>query len=266
MTNLAGLIDLSGVTIGRGKQPSQLRWEVVRDVELEDMLTLATSRSSSPQLLKQIRQSHHTLARLLAQGMKHVEIASITGYSTSRISILQDDPAFEELVVYYRSMEEAGFKSARADMHSRLAELGFDSIEALHERVAEKGDTMPLEQLITIVKLTADRTGHGPTSTQNVKHSHSLDEETLHRIRGEGSGSAPVRPLLEEDRGALLRLANAQTDVGGSAAEILEGEFEPAEGASLRNQSDPGAQTEEAGGGDLPSVASVPGPPRDWLL
>lgn len=116
-------------------------------------LTSGAIGATTPSLTK-LRSPHHNMARLLASGVKAVEVSAITGYSQSRISILQGDPAFQELVAYYRTQAAQVY----VDVHVRLAELGTVGIEVLQERLDEQPESFGNRELMSLVELTMDRT------------------------------------------------------------------------------------------------------------
>lgn len=143
---------------------------------------LEASVPRAPQVVNRIRDSHHQLARLVAEGVKHVEISFITGYSTSHISILQNDPAFQELVEHYRSVAGAKFEA----LHERIASLGTDTIQEIHNRLNEKPDDFSVSALTELAKLTLDRSGFGPTKTVNqTSITAQVTAADLQRIRGQ---------------------------------------------------------------------------------
>lgn len=78
-----------------------------------------------------LRASHHQLAQLLARGASPTEAALITGYSISRISILQSDPTFAELLASYNTQRELVF----ADTLDRMRVLGLSTLDELQERL-----------------------------------------------------------------------------------------------------------------------------------
>ena len=49
------------------------------------------------------RESHHAVARLVAIGASHQEIRRVTGHTYKRISLYMGDPAFCELVEFYKA-------------------------------------------------------------------------------------------------------------------------------------------------------------------
>ena len=59
-----------------------------------------------PSVIKRLRDHHHLLARLVAEGRRTTDIAAEVGMSVSRVSILKGDPAFQQLVEMYRANVE----------------------------------------------------------------------------------------------------------------------------------------------------------------
>lgn len=168
-------------THGRSAQP--LTFEVIGELEEADIRALSVEKGSKPSPLKRITDRHHALARNLASGMAEGEAAYVCGISNSRVSILKADPAFQELVTFYREHVEAKY----ADMHQRLANLSLDAIQALSDRLEDDPDALSVNQLIEVTKMGADRTGFGPQSSStnvnvNVGIADRL-EEARRRVR-----------------------------------------------------------------------------------
>ena len=92
--------------------------------------------------------------------MKPGEASLITGYSLSRISVLQGDPSFKELLEFYRSHQDAAY----ANLHDRMATLSMDALEELRERLDDHPEEFTPGALLEMVKTLADRTGFAPTT------------------------------------------------------------------------------------------------------
>ena len=148
---------------GRAKQP--IAAELVRELTAEDLALLSVERGvQAPPVIGKLRERHHALARLIAEGRKPGEAALMTRYDPSRVSILLGDPAFQDLVAHYRAMvndEYVGF-------HAQLAALGVDAASLLAERMEETPDDISTGQLMQLVTLSADRTGFGPSQKTEV--------------------------------------------------------------------------------------------------
>ncbi len=149
-------------TVGRPASPVSAT--VVRELTTVDLTLLGLDRGVKAPTVKRLRDSHHSIARMMAQGLRNVDIAAITGYSQSRLSILRADPAFEELIAFYSKNAEAIKDAAFAGAQEKLAAVNHDAIEELHERLIDTPETINHDQLLDIVKATSDRTGNGPQS------------------------------------------------------------------------------------------------------
>lgn len=167
----------------RGRRPT-ISLSYVRDLEESDVKALWDLKpgdlGTDTPVLKSIKSSHHMLARCLADGKSGEEAAIITGYSTSRISILQLDPAFKQLIEYYKTQVERCF----VNVYERLAALGIDSIEELQKRLDEEPESFTLGQLMDLAELTLDRSGSGPT-TKNQHLVALVDARQLDQIKDE---------------------------------------------------------------------------------
>lgn len=150
-------------TVGRAKRV--ITAEVVRELEPSDLVHLGAEKGSEPSALKRLSDRHHALARNLASGMEPGEAGMLCGYVNSRVSILQADPAFKELVEFYRRDVTAQYR----DLHQRLSGLALDAAEELAERLEAEPEKVSIGQLMEITKMGADRTGFGPqSSTTNL--------------------------------------------------------------------------------------------------
>lgn len=113
-----------------------------------------------PVVPKRLRDSHHAVARLLTQGLTPTQVSLQTGYSISRISVLQTYPAFIELMAAYRNDKNA----ERMAFEHRMALLAEDGVQELHERLHDNPETFSNETLLETVKVIADRAGFAPIS------------------------------------------------------------------------------------------------------
>jgi len=59
--------------------------------------------------LLRVKAQHHTVAQLLTQGRKVVEISRQTGYSPTYVSRIRKDPVMHELLVCYAQQREGAF-------------------------------------------------------------------------------------------------------------------------------------------------------------
>jgi hypothetical protein len=152
----------------RGRAARALHFAEVRELTPVDIALLAEEKGSRAPALKRLGDRHHALARCLASGMKESDAAMACGYVLSRVSVLKSDPAFQELLEFYREDTNRAYR----DMHDRLAGIASDAVDEIQERleadsVAEE-KSISLGQLLEIAKMGADRSGHGPQSSSTV--------------------------------------------------------------------------------------------------
>lgn len=161
----------------RGRAAAPVQAAAVRELDEADIALLGEEKGSRPPPLKRIAERHHALARCLASGMRPGEAALTCGYDASRVSILQADPAFKELLEFYRDDVNRAYQG----MHENLAGLSMDALAELRERLEADmqadDKTLSVGQLIELTKMGADRTGFGPqSSSTNVNVNVDLAE------------------------------------------------------------------------------------------
>lgn len=156
------MLDLSADlfrTSGRAAKPVSA--ELVRELDAADLCLLQDEKGSKPPPLVRLSERHHALARNLSGGMSQSQAALTCGYTLSRVSILLDDPAFRELLHFYREDVELQYR----DLHTRLSGLALDAADVLANRLEEAPEEISTGQLMELTKMGADRTGFGPQSS-----------------------------------------------------------------------------------------------------
>lgn len=141
-----------------------LEMDFSRDLATPDLLVYHQNYKPAPtHQIKKLRDTHHTLARALAQGMTLTEAAAFTGRTTTSIQILSKDPTFRELVASYTHQQSA----VEASFYAKLKATGLDALDEIQDRLDEKPEEFTVKDLMGIIEMTADRTGHGKVSTSN---------------------------------------------------------------------------------------------------
>lgn len=150
-----GLNELLTPVRGRAKVPFSAVY--IRDITEADIpeLIAPPAAGTTVQPIKQLRARHHSAAILFAEGLKVADIAAITGYSSDRLYNLNLDPAFQELIAYYRTNKESRY----LDVHARMAELGLSAAEELQRRIEDAPDSIGSEILRKIAEGALDRSG-----------------------------------------------------------------------------------------------------------
>lgn len=146
-----GLPPFEGLPPARGgRVPQRVEWEVVRSLRVPDDLPLLLERQPKrASSLKQIRHTHHQLARLIAVGSADAEASQITGYSPAYISKIKKDPSFEELVEYYAVQKEQIF----VDVVDRMRVLGLSTLDELQNRLEEEPEEWSRRELMELAEL-----------------------------------------------------------------------------------------------------------------
>jgi hypothetical protein len=158
MMNDLGL-DLSRLA-APGRKTHRLEANIVRELRESDFALLETRPAVQAFDIKRLTERHHSLARLLAGGVPPGEAAVITGYVPSRVSVLQESPAFRELVAFYSDAKDVQF----AQVHEQIAGLSKDALLELRTRLEDSPEDFSNGMLLELITKTLDRSGFGPTS------------------------------------------------------------------------------------------------------
>lgn len=153
-----------------------------------------------PRDLKKIREKHHSIARMIADGLTQRMAARIAGMSESYVSVLLNSPAMQELVEMYRIHNGA----ASRVITEKLRATGMKAVEML-DKALDAGSITDPHALTSIAKLGLDRSDHGPSSSKRViDERHVIDHAELMRQMNEArKGSAEYIVPVAEVRAAL---------------------------------------------------------------
>lgn len=159
------LIEGVGYTRTQGRARVDINAQFVRDLEPADIALLGTEgRTVKPQALQALKDRHHRIAQMLAMGLRPWEISAQTGVSVNRISILQADPAFEELLAHYSKEIQEGLQATGIDLVSQYAGFASDAMAELHRRLEDAPDEFTVGSLTEAIKTFGDRAGAGPVN------------------------------------------------------------------------------------------------------
>lgn len=182
------------------------------------------------------------MARLYAEGKRDVEVSAIMGYSPAYLCNIRQDPAFGELVEYYKTQVAEVFLS----VHERLATVAMGAVEELQERLEDKPEGFANRELMELAEMGLDRTGYGPKST--VQANVAIGLVPLDRLQAmkkelEHQNHGTILKLLPSDRGAQV----GGTDPGQSLAGEAAAEGESSEGDGVPASLGAGASPETGG-------------------
>jgi hypothetical protein len=140
---------------GPGRLPAKLEVEYVRDLNAADFALMSSEPlGSKPPAIKRLTDRHHALARLLAAGTPEGEAALILNYDISRVSILKNSPAFQQLVALYRGEVQREF----ASVIDHMAGISRDALVILRDRMEDNEDRFSNNELMKIATDFTDRT------------------------------------------------------------------------------------------------------------
>ena len=163
--------------------------EVVRELDHDDLVTLAQTNELAVQgrdmsvsgapAIQKLRYKHHQLARLLVQGLSNEDCAAAIGMHPNRISMMKQDPTFQELLEHYDAQAEQSF----LDVQNRLMLTGMSALERLEDKLDDDEEDLSVGELRGIMQDTFDRAGFGPTTkTESTKH-HSASGDLIEAMK-----------------------------------------------------------------------------------
>lgn len=211
------MVDLASLVIPEGLEvrPTMTTCTIEGALEEEDLRQLMAepghaANEDDPSDLKKIREKHHHVARLVADGLTQRLVSQICGYSETYISILLNNPSMQELIELYRIQNGKATQLAVEKMKT----VGLKALEKLDEKL--DADSLSNQELIAAAKLGLDRSGHGPTSTQKIAaETHVFDHAKLAELssRARRENASYIVPQ-DEVRDNLKRLPPPTEEAG----------------------------------------------------
>lgn len=144
--------------LGRGRRPQTPAIGQVRELTRAEVL--GTKRAKAKPI-ERFRDSHHRMARLFASGLRVNEVASLTGYSVSRVSLFHTSPAFQELIAEKRKVEEEEFRDSITAYNALILSNGLKAERKLADKLDDddEAEELSVRELISITRDAADRVG-----------------------------------------------------------------------------------------------------------
>lgn len=169
-----------------------------------------------------MRARHHQIARLLAAGHKPAAVGRIMDCSPTTIANLEKSPAFQALLIEYMAMLD----EAAVETVTRMRVLANLTVDELTARVVDptKAKEVKTGDLIEVVKMAADRSGLGPSSTQKVVVNGALSVADIRAIKATPSISqAPAARVFDvgEDGGDTAVRDECEAEGGAEAGDQL---------------------------------------------
>ncbi len=155
----------------RGRLAKPIRVLSVRPLTRDDLGVLREKRVGPPKV-KQYRETHHRIARLVAAGLRPGDVARMAGISPNRVHQLRSDPAFEQLVAEYKDKVDEAYVSAQDEFYNTATSNMLRAermIEEHLDKAEDNDDPIPLRTLMGITADRADRFGYGKHATQTTE-------------------------------------------------------------------------------------------------
>lgn len=190
------------VTVERALLPEDLRDYISESGKLE------TAQKADEKDVRVLRAKHHSVARLLAEGVPEGIVADMCGYTGSYISVLKQNPSMIELIEHYRGPNNTAAKA----IGEKLRTVGTMALERLEDRIEK--DELDDFALLQAAKLGLDRSGHGPqSSVHNVtEHRVVLPEELVRLSRDARKRDSDLIVPVHEVRQVLPARQNLLED------------------------------------------------------
>ena len=225
----------------------------IANLSMADLSVISEQGSTKSPAITHLRSVHHAIARMLVAGLKPFEISASLGISKVTIKLLENSPAFEELLSFYR--EKAN--TIAFDVEGKMQLMYADGLSRLHEMIVDS-ETIDPDFLRRATFDLADRVGFGPTKNVKVQSTHTaLSREDLiaikERVRMKELSYASEETSGPEGMEAGQGAESSEGSAGGSVVANLSSCDGPAlrlpgEGESLRAEVGEGAGAETGEG------------------
>lgn len=141
---------------------------------LDEHGQLTTTLKADEKDIRQLRERHHSVARLLSEGLPQGLVATMTGYTEQYISVLKASPAMMELIEHYRAPGGLAVRHVGENLR-RVAGMALEQLEGKIEQ-----DQLTASELTAAAKLGYDRSGHGPQSSlHSITEHHIIDHSEI---------------------------------------------------------------------------------------
>lgn len=183
-------------------------------------------------IVQRYRQSHHAVAQMFAMGCTAGFIRQHTGRSQRSLTLLWNDPAFQELIAQYRLRTEEKLTVAQ-DTFTDLAVSNMLRSEQMISDQLDKAEEEEREiSLLTLDRIAqgrADRFGYG--KHQTVQHNHDFAALLDRAIDRSGKRAEVIdveaAPIPPQESQSLLRLGAPVAQTSGPALSAPQPKSKP---------------------------------------
>jgi hypothetical protein len=118
------------------------------------------------------------MARLFAAGLRVGQVAELTGYSVSRVSLFHNSPAFLALIAEKRHIEDSIARDQITAYNQLILENGLKAERKLADKLDDddESEELSVRELVSIARDAADRVG---LSKRSIQTNVSIDFATI---------------------------------------------------------------------------------------
>lgn len=195
--------------LGRGRKPGRPAIGAIRELTRAEL----DAPRGRTEPIKRFRDSHHKMARLFASGLRVSEVADLTGYSVSRVSLFHSSPAFQNLIAEKQKVEDQITRDQITAMNALILSNGMKAERKLADKLDDddEAEEMSVRELVSIARDAADRVG---LSKRTINTNVSVDfaamlDRAIARSEMPRSGDLKLVPSPDAQRptrGILRRL------------------------------------------------------------
>lgn len=151
--------------LGRGRKPARPAIGAVRELTADEVRSMPRARAEP---IQRFRDSHHRMARLFASGLRVSEVAELTGYSVSRVSLFHSSPAFQDLIAEKRKVEDEIARDRITQYNDLILSNGLKAERKLADKLDDddESEELSVRELVSIARDAADRVGLSKRSIQ----------------------------------------------------------------------------------------------------
>jgi hypothetical protein len=178
---------------------------------------------SVPFPLVGLRDHHHKVARLMAQGMSSSEIAAVVGLGVTRVSQLRHDPAIAALIVKYGERYDAIDEQMYATRRVKEELILHHALDGMIEKYETSPHEISHEQRRLDYALVTERLDGQVVKPSVVLHGNVSDMPLADLVRLQRARADKMLAEAQPEPGSLLAPVSSSADTGsGSVASQVD--------------------------------------------
>lgn len=123
------------------------------------------TNTKSVDVIQLYRLSHHCIAQYFAMGLEKWEIQRRTGFTVRRLTLLEGDPTFQQLIAYYANMAEAERQAMVDEYHEVQEANALVAARMLSEKLDDALESGVLPSFTQLLAITSQRDKRNQSKT-----------------------------------------------------------------------------------------------------